>query len=63
MQLNNTMMTLNATTQLNHGVELSKDQTGVTAKISHLNYMMTVFFDGYTAQIHIKGTEHEILDG
>lgn len=63
MQLNNTMMTLNATTQVVQGVELSKDQAGVTAKMSHLNYTMTIFFDGYTAQIHIKGTEHKILDG
>ncbi|XP_054473762.1 alpha-tectorin-like [Anoplopoma fimbria] len=53
--LGSTPMTLNATAQLVHGVELSKDQTGVTAKMSHLNYTMTVFFDGYTAQIHIKG--------
>ncbi|XP_038551569.1 uromodulin-like [Micropterus salmoides] len=49
------MMKVNATAQLVHGVELSKDLTGVTAKMSHLNYMMTVFFDGYTAQIDIKG--------
>lgn len=58
MQLDNETMTLNATAQLVHGVELSKDQTGVTAKMSHLNYTVTVFFDGYTAQIHIKGKEH-----
>ncbi|XP_068578084.1 uncharacterized protein [Cebidichthys violaceus] len=55
VQLGSTPMKLNATVQLVHGVELSKDQTGVTAKMSHLNYTMIVFFDGYTAQIHIKG--------
>ncbi|XP_078103444.1 uncharacterized protein LOC144516114 [Sander vitreus] len=55
VQLDNITMVLNATAQLVHSVELSKDQTGVTAKMSHLNYTMTVFFDGYTAQIYIKG--------
>uniref|UniRef100_A0A8D0D9N4 ZP domain-containing protein n=1 Tax=Sander lucioperca TaxID=283035 RepID=A0A8D0D9N4_SANLU len=55
VQLDNITMALNATAQLVHSVELSKDQTGVTAKMSHLNYTMTVFFDGYTAQIYIKG--------
>lgn len=62
MQLDNITMALNATAQLVHSVELSKDQTGVTAKMSHLNYTMTVFFDGYTAQIYIKGAEHYIRD-
>lgn len=56
MQQGNTVMNFNTTTV--HGVELSKDQTGVTAKMSHSNYTMSVFFDGYTAQIHIKGTKH-----
>lgn len=55
MQLNDTEVTDMANPV--HGVELSKDQTGVTAKISNSNNMMTVFFDGYTAQIHIKGTQ------
>ncbi|XP_074506805.1 uncharacterized protein LOC141776867 [Sebastes fasciatus] len=55
VQLDNVPMTLNATAQPVHGVELSQDQTGVTAKMSHLNNTITVFFDGYTAQIHIKG--------
>ncbi|XP_068451890.1 alpha-tectorin-like [Clinocottus analis] len=55
VQLDGVQMQLTAKARLVHGVELSKDQTGVTAKKSHLNYAMTVFFDGYTAQIHIKG--------
>ncbi|XP_068586064.1 von Willebrand factor-like [Cebidichthys violaceus] len=44
-------LNLNTTAQLLHGVELSKDQTGVTAKIPSSN--MTVFFDGNTA--HVSG--------
>ncbi|KAG8007542.1 Uromodulin [Nibea albiflora] len=54
----NTLMNFNTTTV--HGVELSKDQTGVTVKMSHLNYTMSVFFDGYTAQIHIKGPSGQV---
>ncbi|XP_044043030.1 uncharacterized protein LOC122871758 [Siniperca chuatsi] len=45
------ILTLSTTAQLVHGVELSKDQTGVTAKILSLN--ATVFFDGNTA--HVAG--------
>ncbi|XP_051284284.1 zonadhesin-like [Dicentrarchus labrax] len=44
-------LTLNATGQVVHGVELSKNQTGVTAKIPSIN--ATVFFDGNTA--HVTG--------
>ncbi|XP_044204526.1 uromodulin-like [Thunnus albacares] len=58
--VDNVKMTLNATAQLVHGVELSKDQDGVTAKMSHLKYLMTVFFDGSTAQIHIKGPRGQV---
>uniref|UniRef100_A0A3B4VDB8 Pancreatic secretory granule membrane major glycoprotein GP2-like n=1 Tax=Seriola dumerili TaxID=41447 RepID=A0A3B4VDB8_SERDU len=60
VQLGDLMMTLNDTAQLVHGVELSKDQTGVTAKMSHLNTTMTVFFNGYTVQIHIKGPSGQV---
>lgn len=61
MQLNDTVLTLNSSAQLVHGVKLSKDQTGVTAEMSLSNYNISVFFDGYTAQIHLKGTENKIL--
>uniref|UniRef100_A0A8D0CQ78 ZP domain-containing protein n=1 Tax=Sander lucioperca TaxID=283035 RepID=A0A8D0CQ78_SANLU len=40
-----------------HGVALSRDKTGVTAKISASNYMVSVLVDGYTALIHMTGTE------
>ncbi|XP_074481182.1 alpha-tectorin-like [Sebastes fasciatus] len=42
---------LNTTTQWIHGVELSKDHTGITAKLP--NSSMTLFFDGTTA--HVSG--------
>ncbi|XP_023279986.1 alpha-tectorin-like [Seriola lalandi dorsalis] len=60
VQLGDLIMMLNDTAQLVHGVELSKDQTGVTAKVSHLNTTMTVFFNGYTVQIHIKGPSGQV---
>ncbi|XP_034080993.1 alpha-tectorin-like [Gymnodraco acuticeps] len=44
-------LVLNSTAQLMHGVELSKDQTGVTAKFPSSN--MTLFFDGNSA--HVAG--------
>ncbi|XP_074514400.1 alpha-tectorin-like [Sebastes fasciatus] len=53
VQLNDKVLTLNATAQLIHGVEVSRDQTGVTAKISASNYTVSVLFDGYTALIHM----------
>ncbi|XP_053171554.1 alpha-tectorin-like [Scomber japonicus] len=45
---------LSTTAETVNGVALSKDTTGVMSKMSKGNYMMTVFFDGSTAQIHIK---------
>ncbi|KAM8903021.1 uncharacterized protein AB9W97_007395 isoform 1-T4 [Spinachia spinachia] len=45
------ILDLNTTTQGVHGVELSKDHTGVTAKLPPFN--MTVVFDGNTA--HVSG--------
>ncbi|XP_033992900.1 IgGFc-binding protein-like [Trematomus bernacchii] len=44
---------LNSTAQQHHGVELSKDQAGVTAKLPNSN--MTLYFDGNTA--HVSGIE------
>uniref|UniRef100_A0A3Q1FLP2 Alpha-tectorin-like n=1 Tax=Acanthochromis polyacanthus TaxID=80966 RepID=A0A3Q1FLP2_9TELE len=55
VQLNNTVLTLTATAQVVHGVELSKDRTGVTAQISASNYTVSVHFDGDTALIHMTG--------
>ncbi|KAI9522769.1 hypothetical protein NQZ68_033105, partial [Dissostichus eleginoides] len=47
-------LVLSSTAQQHHGVELSKDQAGVTAKLPNSN--MTLYFDGSTA--HVSGTEH-----
>ncbi|XP_029315301.1 alpha-tectorin-like [Cottoperca gobio] len=63
VQLNDEVLMLNATAQMVHGVELSRDQTGVTAKISASNYMVSVLFDGYTALIHMTGPSGAPVDG
>ncbi|XP_070786265.1 alpha-tectorin-like [Enoplosus armatus] len=55
VRLDNTTLTLSSSAQMFHGVELSKDQAGVTAKVVTSNYTTTVFFDGNTAQIHLRG--------
>ncbi|XP_063767731.1 alpha-tectorin-like [Eleginops maclovinus] len=55
VKLNKQTLTLDATATVVHGMELSKDESGVTAKTSHLNHNLTVFFDGYTALMHIEG--------
>ncbi|XP_044039836.1 alpha-tectorin-like isoform X3 [Siniperca chuatsi] len=55
VQVDNSVLTLNSSAQLVKGVELSKDQTGVTAKLLISGYNTTVFFDGNTAQIRFTG--------
>ena len=57
MKLNNKLLELNATATVYHGVELYKDQTGVTAKISASNHMISVLFDGNMAQIDMTGMD------
>ncbi|XP_053185065.1 alpha-tectorin-like [Scomber japonicus] len=47
-------LTLSSTPVTHHDVELTKDQTGVTAKLLKSKYGTSVFFDGYTAQIYTK---------
>ncbi|XP_074474148.1 uncharacterized protein LOC141757519 isoform X1 [Sebastes fasciatus] len=47
---------LNATTQWIQGVELSKDHTGITAKLPNSN--MILFFDGTTA--HVSGFAEDV---
>lgn len=54
-QMNNTFLDLDSSPQTRHGVELSKSKAGVTAKVSLSNFQATVFFDGTTAQIYMKG--------
>uniref|UniRef100_A0A3B4FGF7 ZP domain-containing protein n=1 Tax=Pundamilia nyererei TaxID=303518 RepID=A0A3B4FGF7_9CICH len=61
--LGNSILTLNSSPQLVHNVELSKDRTGVTAKVSLSNSTISVFFDGYTAQIHLEGPADLTLEG
>ncbi|XP_047457646.1 alpha-tectorin-like [Mugil cephalus] len=62
VEVNNTKLSLDAPLHL-HGVELSKDQTGVTVKMKLSNHNMSVFFDGYTAQIYLTGPGGGTLQG
>nr|XP_024657070.1 alpha-tectorin-like [Maylandia zebra] len=61
VQLDDSTLTLSSSPQLVHGVQLSKDQTGVTAELSNLN--ISVFFDGYTAQILLEGPAGSSVEG
>ncbi|XP_060945044.1 alpha-tectorin-like [Limanda limanda] len=46
---------LNTTAMVVHGWELTKDQTGVTAKMSASNFTVSVHFDGSISHIHLTG--------
>ncbi|XP_039865803.1 alpha-tectorin-like isoform X3 [Simochromis diagramma] len=61
VQLDDSTLTLSSSSQLVHGVQLSKDQTGVTADLSNLN--ISVFFDGDTAQILLEGPAGSSVEG
>ncbi|XP_068590227.1 uncharacterized protein [Cebidichthys violaceus] len=63
VQLDDKVLTLNTTAQVVHGVELSRDQTGATAKISASNYTVSVLFDGYTTLIHMTGPSGAAVNG
>ncbi|XP_024142047.1 alpha-tectorin [Oryzias melastigma] len=54
---------LNSDPQLFHGVELSKDQADVKAKITASNFTVTVVFDGSTATIHLTGPNGATFQG
>ncbi|XP_073330033.1 alpha-tectorin-like [Pagrus major] len=63
VQLNDRELTLNTTAQVVHDVELYRDQTGLTAKISASNHTLSVHFDGNTAQIHMRGPRGALVHG
>ncbi|XP_019210182.1 alpha-tectorin [Oreochromis niloticus] len=63
VQLDDSTLTLSSSPQLVHGVQLSKDQTGVTAKLSLSNLTISVFFDGDTAQIRLEGPAGSSVEG
>ncbi|XP_060940565.1 alpha-tectorin-like [Limanda limanda] len=46
---------LNTTATVVHGWELTRDQTGVTAKMSASNFTVSVHFDGSITHIHLTG--------
>ncbi|KAM9710384.1 alpha-tectorin-like [Menidia menidia] len=66
VHLSNKELKLNASGQVIHGVEFSRNQSGVTAKISACDGTVSVFFDGNTALIHMTGpsvgTVHGLCD-
>ncbi|KAM4564261.1 uncharacterized protein V3H82_013317 [Fundulus diaphanus] len=61
--LDDSPLTLNSSVQTVGGVKLSKDQTGVTAKVSLSNFTASVFFDGSSALIHLEGPAGQSLQG
>ncbi|XP_035984818.1 uncharacterized protein LOC110367112 isoform X3 [Fundulus heteroclitus] len=61
--LDDSPLTLNSSVQTVGGVKLSKDQTGVTAKVSLSNFTASVFFDGSSALIHLEGSAGQSLQG
>ncbi|XP_041841987.1 alpha-tectorin-like [Melanotaenia boesemani] len=61
--VDNVALVLNSSVQEVHGVQLSKDQTGVTAKVTLSGRSAAVFFDGDTAQIHMEGPAGSSLVG
>ncbi|XP_070849803.1 uromodulin-like [Chaetodon trifascialis] len=65
VKLGNTMQTINGSTVLSNSVEVSEDQTGVTAVWTNGSNTVSVFFDGNTAQIFFKGPGGQVpqVDG
>ncbi|XP_056284634.1 alpha-tectorin-like [Pseudoliparis swirei] len=63
VQLGDKVLTLKNTAQVVHGVELSRDQTGVTAKISASYDTVSILFDGYTTIIHMTGPRAAAVNG
>ncbi|XP_076581664.1 alpha-tectorin-like [Chaetodon auriga] len=59
VKLGNTTQTINGSTVLSNGVEVSEDQTGVTAVKTIGSNTVSVFFDGNTAQILLTGPPGE----
>lgn len=53
--MNKTVLTLNSPVQQFKDISLSKDKNGLTATSSFSGLKMSVLFDGYTAQIHMRG--------
>uniref|UniRef100_A0A3B3B6L0 ZP domain-containing protein n=1 Tax=Oryzias melastigma TaxID=30732 RepID=A0A3B3B6L0_ORYME len=56
-------VTLTSSVQTFSGVDLSKDQTGVTANFSLDGLSMSVFFDGTTAQIYLNKSNSLTYEG
>lgn len=59
MQVNGAVVSLNRTVQNFFGVGIYEDETGVTAEQTIPQYIVSVFFDGTTAQIYMEGRGEE----
>ncbi|XP_029987151.1 uromodulin-like [Sphaeramia orbicularis] len=61
VQMNKSTLSIHSSAQMFHQVEFSKDQTGVTANLlTSTSHKVSVFFDGYTAQIYVEGDESDL---
>lgn len=40
-----------------HGVDLTKDRSGIQARMMLTTYTANVFFDGDTAEVRLEGTD------
>ncbi|XP_017297450.2 uncharacterized protein LOC108251611, partial [Kryptolebias marmoratus] len=61
--VNNVGMPINSTGQNFFGVDVVKDETGVTAEFTTTEYTINVFFDGTTAQISMEVPVNSTLAG
>ncbi|XP_053733518.1 alpha-tectorin-like [Synchiropus splendidus] len=57
--LGDTELTLSSAATVVHGVELYRNQFGVTAMAATADYDVSIFFDGNTAQINMEGPSGE----
>ncbi|XP_067378940.1 uncharacterized protein [Channa argus] len=55
VRVDGSVLTFTSSFQVADGVVIFKDDTGVTAEVSVSIHTVSVFFDGYTAQIHLEG--------
>uniref|UniRef100_A0A3Q3BK88 Pancreatic secretory granule membrane major glycoprotein GP2-like n=1 Tax=Kryptolebias marmoratus TaxID=37003 RepID=A0A3Q3BK88_KRYMA len=61
--VNDAVMSINSTGQNFFGVDVVKDETGVTAEFTTTEYTINVFFDGTTAQISMEVPVNSTLTG
>nr|XP_057938384.1 alpha-tectorin-like isoform X1 [Doryrhamphus excisus] len=55
VKVNGDYVDLGQTSEIHYGVELYKDETGVTAMFPHNTYNTTLYFDGHSAIVYTMG--------